>query len=168
MLGLPPAPAAAGFRVLTAPILFLAVWQDLKRMKLPNVLCAAVLAVYVVAGPFVLPIDVWLWRWINLGVVLAVGFVLFAVANVGAGDVKMAAAMAPFVAAGDAAAVMQLFAAFLLAAFFSHRALRAIPAVRRLAPDWVSWTRRDFPMGLAIVGTFAAYLGLVWAGLLSG
>jgi prepilin peptidase CpaA len=36
--------------------------------------------------------------------------------------------------------------------------MRAVPAVRRATPDWVSWQRKDFPMGLALVGTFVAYL----------
>ena len=57
--------------------------------------------------------------------------------------------------------VLPLFAAFLLGAFAAHRILRAIPAVRALTPDWVSWKRKDFPMGLALVGTFVTYMVLM-------
>ena len=92
---------------------------------------------------------------------LAIGFVLNAIANVGAGDAKFAAAAAPFFFPAHLPIILPLFAAFLLGAFAAHRLLRAIPAVRRATPDWVSWSRKDFPMGLALVGTFVTYLALL-------
>ena len=67
---------------------------------------------------------------------------------------------------GSAASTL-LLAAFVgghvvvLGAFAAHRILRAIPAVRALPPDWVSWKRKDFPMGLALVGTFVTYMVLM-------
>jgi len=51
-----------------------------------------------------------------------------------------------------------LFAAVLIAAYATHRAARAVPAVRGAFPDWESWARRDFPMGLALGGTLIFYL----------
>jgi len=75
--------------------------------------------------------------------------------------VKFAAAAAPFFKAEHLGFILPLFAAFLLGAFFGHRILRAIPAVRAMTPDWVSWKRKDFPMGLALAGTFVAYVAFI-------
>jgi len=99
-------------------------------------------------------------------VVLVVGFLLSTCRLIGAGDAKFAAAMAPYLARGDLIFVMFLFASVLMGAFVTHRLARGIPAARRAAPDWESWTRRkDFPMGLALAGTLVFYLLL--AALLS-
>jgi prepilin peptidase CpaA len=130
-------------------------------MKIPNKSVLVLVAIYAVVGLLVIPVQLWIWQWLNLAVVLAIGFVLNAVANVGAGDAKFAAAAAPFFFAQHLPIILPLFAAFLLGAFAAHRLLRAIPAIRRLTPDWVSWTRKDFPMGLALVGTFITYIALL-------
>ena len=113
---------------------------------------------FVVAGLFVLPLDIWAWRWLNFALVLALGFVATLVMHFGAGDAKYLAVAAPFVDPADTADLMYLFAACLLAAFITHRGLRAVPAARAMAPDWVSWVRKDFPMGIAISGTLILYL----------
>jgi prepilin peptidase CpaA len=151
------------FLLLCLPICAWVAWSDLKTMKIPNKAVLALLAVFFFAGLALIPLDFWMWRWVSLVVVLAIGFFLNAVANVGAGDAKFAAAAAPFVAQrlDHLSIVLALFAAFLLGAFAAHRLLRAIPAVRALAPDWVSWKRKDFPMGLALVGTLVTYLVLM-------
>jgi prepilin peptidase CpaA len=158
MLGLTPFQIYQVFLVLCLPICAWVVWSDLKTMKIPNKSVIALIGVFVFAGLVVMPLEPWLWRWLNFAVVLAIGFVLNAVANVGAGDAKFAAAAALFVTASHAGFILPLFAAFLLAAFAAHRIFRAIPAVVRATPDWVSWQRKDFPMGLALVGTFVTYL----------
>lgn len=149
------------FFVICLPLGAWVAWSDLKTMKIPNKAVIALLAIYAVVGILVFPFEIWLWHWLNFAVVLAIGFVLNAVANVGAGDAKFAAAAAPFFFPGHLPIVLPLFAAFLLGAFAAHRLLRAIPAVRRATPDWVSWSRKDFPMGLALVGTFVTYLALL-------
>ena len=161
MLGLT---AVQAFQVLffcVLPVCVWVAWSDLKTMKIPNKSVITLIAIYAVVGLLVIPLEPWLWRWLNFAVVLAIGFILNAVANVGAGDAKFAAAAAPFVKAAHAPWVLPLFAAFLLGAFAAHRLLLALPFVRRMAPDWVSWTRKDFPMGLALVGTFLTYLALM-------
>ncbi len=101
----------------------------------------SLVAVFVVAGPFVMPVDEYLWRYVHLAVVLAVGFVLASLGAMGAGDAKFAAAMAPFVAAADAGRVAILFAVLLVVTFAAHRIARSVPAVRALAPGWRSWSR---------------------------
>jgi len=157
---LTPATASLWFLILTAPICFYVAWSDMARMKIPNKAVIATVVVFALVGPLVLPLADYGWRWLHLVVVLGVGFVMNMVGLLGAGDAKFAAAMAPFVALGDLFNIMILFAAIMLAAFTAHRLARAIKPVRAFAPDWESWHRKDFPMGLALGGTLAAYLAL--------
>ena len=42
--------------------------------------------------------------------------------------------------------------------FTVHRILRRIKPLREMTPDWESWSRRDYPMGLSICLTFLTYL----------
>lgn len=157
---LAPATASLWFLIFTAPICFYVMWSDMARMKIPNIAVMAMVLVYALLGPVLLPLEVYGWHWLHLALVLAVGFVANMVGLLGAGDAKFAAAMAPFVALGDLAILLVLFAAVMLAAFAAHRTARAIPAVRNTAPHWESWTRKEFPMGLALGATMAAYLAL--------
>lgn len=154
---LPPV-VALWFLPFVLPIAAWVAWSDLARMRIPNAAVLCLLAVFLVVGLVALQFDVWAWRWAHFAVVLAVGFVLNAARALGAGDAKFAAAMAPFVVLGDIAAFAVLFAVILLAGFAAHRLVRAIPRLRALAPDWESWSRGDFPMGLPLAGTLAAYL----------
>jgi prepilin peptidase CpaA len=66
--------------------------------------------------------------------------------------------MAPFFIGGDLRMILGLFAACLLSAFAAHRLGRAIPAFRARTADWLSWTHKKFPMGLALSGTLIFYL----------
>lgn len=161
MLNLTPPQAYLALLVFTLPVCAWVCWSDLKTMKIPNLAVMAIIAIFLVIGLLVFPFEPWAWRWLNLLVVLAIGFLLNAIANVGAGDAKFAAAAAPFISVSHLQLVLPLFAAFLLGAFAAHRILRAIPAVRAMTPDWVSWKRKDFPMGLALVGTFVTYMVLM-------
>ncbi|WP_114967122.1 prepilin peptidase [Alkalilacustris brevis] len=155
-----PASAALWFLPAALPIAYWVAWSDMKSMRIPNRAVLALLGVYLLIGPLVLPLESWAWGWAHFAVILVIGFVLSAGGMIGAGDAKFAAAMAPFVALGDVALFLPLFAAMLLAAFVTHRALRAVPQVRALAPHWESWERREFPMGLALGGALALYLVL--------
>jgi prepilin peptidase CpaA len=66
--------------------------------------------------------------------------------------------MAPFIDPGDTRVVLVLFAAVLISAFVTHRSARAVPAIRTAFPAWESWSRKDFPMGLALGGSLIFYL----------
>lgn len=158
MLELNPQQVHLVFFVLMLPIALWVMLSDLRTMRIPNRAVAATVLVFAVAGFIVLPIDVWLWRWVNLAVVLAVGVVLHVVARVGEGDVKFAAAAAPFFAPAHSSVALFLLAACLLAAFVAHRLVRRIRAVRALAPDWASWSRKEFPMGVALAAVLMIYL----------
>ncbi|WP_460274148.1 A24 family peptidase [Celeribacter sp. ULVN23_4] len=155
-----PSQAALWFLLPVALVSFIAAFNDLKRMKLPNPVVLTLVAIYVVMGPFLLPFDQYLWGFLHGAVMYVVGMFAFAYLGVGAGDGKFAAAMSLFIPLADAGPVLTLFAAFLIGAFLTHRALRALPAVRRATPDWVSWEHRKFPMGLALAGTMVSYLAL--------
>ena len=130
----------------------------MKFMKIPNKAVMALGIVFLVVGLLVLPLPEYLSRLLQLVIVLLIGFILNMVGAIGAGDAKFAAAAAPFIARGDLRTILFLFAAVLLAAVATHRLARLVPAVRRLTPDWQSWERKDFPMGLALGGTLAFYL----------
>lgn len=152
------ASTALWFAPFAVPIGIWVAWNDMAFMKIPNKAVIALFAVFVVVGLLALPFESYVWRYAQLAGVLALGFVLNIARAVGAGDAKFAAAMAPFVDPGDVRVVLVLFAAVLIAAFVTHRAARAVPAVRTAFPAWESWSRKDFPMGLALGGTLIFYL----------
>jgi len=153
------------FLPFTLPVAVWAAWSDMKFMKIPNKAGFAMVLIYLLGGLFVFPLQVWSWGWALLGIVLVAGFVLNALRLIGAGDVKFAAAMAPFFVGADLRLVLALFAACLLGAFFSHRLMKRIPGFRRATPDWASWANPKFPMGLALAGVmiFYPFLGF-WLG----
>ncbi len=152
------ATTALWFLPFVLPIAIWVAWSDMKFMKIPNKAVFALAAVFAVVGLAALPLDVWAWRWSHLAIVLALGFLLNAIGLVGAGDAKFAAAMAPFFPIADLRFALALLAAAILGAFISHRAARAIGPVRAMTADWLSWTHKDFPMGLALAGTLVFYL----------
>lgn len=156
---------AAWFLPFVLPITIWVAWSDMATMKIPNKAVLAQLAVFVVIGLVALPtFEEYLWRYAHFAVVLVIGFVMSTLGMMGAGDAKYAAAMAPFVALADLPQFLFLMGAVVIAAFILHRGARA-SNVRNLFPNWESWTRREFPMGLALGPTLAFYLVV---GLLSG
>ena len=154
------AQASLWLLVFATPIALFVAWSDLKSMRIPNLSVLALILVYAVVGALTLPLGVWAWSWAHFGVVLILGFVLNMTGGFGAGDAKFAAAMAPFVALGDLRLFLVLLSAVVIAAFIAHRAARSIGAVRRATPDWASWTRREFPFGLALGPALIFYLAL--------
>jgi prepilin peptidase CpaA len=147
-----------------------AAWSDMKTMKIPNKAVVALLAVWAVPGLACvalagLPIMAWVLGWALAAIVLVIGFIANAIRAVGAGDAKFAAAMAPFFVGADLRFVFALFAACLLGAFITHRGIRRIGTLRRLTPDWLSWTHKDFPMGLALSGTLVFHILLIITGV---
>jgi len=136
----------------------------MKYMKIPNMAVMALILVFIVIGLIAVPFADYPWRLMQLVIVLLAGFILNMIGSIGAGDAKFAAAMAPFVAPGDYRLICILFAAVLLAAVTTHRTFKRVPKWRARTSEWVSWERKDFPMGLALGGTLIFYLlaGVVW------
>lgn len=151
-------PSALWFLPFCVPIAVWIAWSDMKFMKIPNKAVVAMALAYAVVGLLAFPLQAWLWGWAVLGIVLLAGFVANATGLVGAGDAKFAAAMAPVFSTGDLRLILALFCACLLGAFVTHRLAKHIPPLRRATADWESWTRKDFPMGLALAGTLIFYL----------
>lgn len=152
------ASAAALLAPFVLPICIWVCYTDMQGMRITNRAVLLLFAVFAVIGFIALPLDVYLWRYVHLVVVLIVGIALNAGGAMGAGDAKFAAAAAPFIHIGDLRFVMALFAANLVAAYVTHR-LAKHSALRRLAPDWKSWDSGSrFPMGLALGGTLGLYL----------
>lgn len=149
--------AAMWFAPFVVPICLYVAFSDMRAMKIPNYTVVALFVVFAVIGLVALPFDTYLWRYLHLIVVLVAGIALNAGGLMGAGDAKFMAVAAPFIHLGDLQLLMLLFAAVLLAAFGAHRAVRAT-RLRNLAPDWVSWTAKKFPMGLALGPALALYL----------
>lgn len=149
------------FLPFVLPIAAWVIWSDLARMKIPNLAVLALLGVYALVGPFVLPMETYLWNYAHFAVILAIGFVLTTSgAGIGAGDSKFAAAMAPFIMLPHVGTFMMMLGVVVIVAFVSHRWIRAIPAVANAVPHWESMHRREFPMGLALAMAILLYLAL--------
>lgn len=152
--------SAMWFLPFILPICIWAALSDLKFMKIRNKAVIALGVIFLVVGLIALPFADYQWRLLHIVVVLVIGFALNMASMIGAGDAKFAAVMAPFVPLEDMRLYLVLFAAILLAAFVTHRLFRAFPALRPGTEDWVSWTSRKFPMGLALGGSLVFYLAL--------
>lgn len=159
MLGLDPV-AARVFLPFVLLIGLYVSWSDLRAMRIPNASVLLLALVFIVLGPFLLPLDVYGFRLIHLVVMLVGGIILTALRVMGAGDAKFMAAAAPFVSLVDLRLIFMILAACMLAAFVTHRLIKRTP-LRRLAPDWESWEREhDFPMGTALSTALTLYVGL--------
>lgn len=147
------------FFCLTLPFAFWAAWSDLREMKIRNKLNLALFAVFLVSGILLLPFTDYLIRIGIAAAALAIGFALNALGKMGGGDVKFIAAFIPFIAPDDLVRFAMILSVCLLAAVATHRLLRAVPAVRRMTPNWESWTRKGyFPMGLGLAPGFSLTL----------
>jgi prepilin peptidase CpaA len=151
---------AATFGVLTVPLTLWIVWTDLAAMRIRNEAVLAMLVVFAVAGAFVLPLDVYLWRYAHFAVMLAVCFVFSITVGMGAGDAKYIAAAAPMVTLPDLQAVAILYAGWSVLLLLGMFAARRSTALRLSAPDWV-WFEEDrkghVPFGLALAPTLTSY-----------
>lgn len=156
--------AALIFLALVLPISVWASVSDLKRMKIPNKAVLTMAAIWPLIGWMLVPFDAWLWGFALMAIVLLLGYLAYTTGTFGAGDAKYAAAMAPFFVGADYAWIMLLIASCLIGALITHRIMRAIPAIRRMTPDWESWTqRRYFPLGFALSGIVVFYLvAAIW------
>ncbi|WP_375260973.1 prepilin peptidase [Palleronia sp.] len=155
-----PDRAALVFFILTLPACAWVALSDLRHMKIRNAAVLTLAATFLLVGPFVLPLGVYLWQIVQGFIMLGIGFVLNMARAMGAGDAKFLAAAAPFVAQPDAYAVLVLLSLMLLSAVAVHRTARRIPFLTRLAPHWESWQARKFPMGLGLGPTLSLYLAL--------
>lgn len=148
------------FGLLTLPICLWTVWTDVTDAKIKNVAVLALVAVFVVAAPFLMPLGEFAWRWTHMGVALALGFALFATVGIGAGDAKFMAAAAPFVALGDLSTIALIYCAFSVALVLAMALARRSARLRTAAPGWI-WledgNRRHLPLGVGLAPTLSVY-----------
>lgn len=154
------------FLLTALPFCLWAAYSDLKYMIIPNWLSILMILAFLVPGLIFLDFTTVLWRLLAAFATLVVGFILNALRMMGGGDAKFATAMAPFIALATLERFMLAMGLFLFAALLTHRFASRVPALRGLAPDWVSWTTgRNFPMGFAMAGALIWYLaGLTFSG----
>lgn len=134
-----------------------AIWSDVRRRRLPNVLCLVVAllggAVSFYGGGLALAGS----GLLHGLVALIVGILLFSAGIVGAGDAKYYAATAvwyPLKQAGDLLLFVSAAGFVLFVCWFLWRRMQGIKIPRRSTAD-----ADRFPYGLAIaVGAFAASL----------
>lgn len=148
-----------------AVLMVLAGWYDLKELRIPNWCVLAVVALYVVTGAWGLDFDVFAWRFLHGVIALFVGFGLYTISggNVGGGDVKMIAALTPFVAGSDVGFVLIVFALTSFAGLMILRFIRGL--LRDRNTGWAAFDqKRFFPAGLLLGATIMIYLGMELAG----
>ncbi|SMX44018.1 A24 family peptidase [Actibacterium lipolyticum] len=158
-----PAEAAIWFLPFAVVIGLYAAWVDFRIMKIPNRVVDALFAVFAIVGFFVLPLDEYMWRWLHFVVVLVIGFVLAQTPILGAGDAKMMAVMAPYIAWADTSEFLMLFFFMVPVIYVLHMIVRAIPGISKAAPNTLSLSkekRTKFPMGVALGPLLIAYLTL--------
>lgn len=158
-----PLPELAAL-VALAPLMALAIWWDLRTMRIPNWLTGATALVFV---PYALAFLGWEeagWRLAGGALVLVLGYALFFTGRMGGGDAKLLAACALFVPAGDAMPALYLLCLWLAVGLGLLLLARA--AMRRFAgPDlherWASLApKAGFPMGISIGAAMITYLAL--------
>lgn len=157
--------ALAAATAAMAVLMAVTAWFDLKALRIPNWCVLAVLGIFLVTGLWGLPLEVVAWRLLHGVIVLFLGFGLYMVAGgqVGGGDIKMIAALTPFIAGSDVGLVLILFALLALVGLLVQRLVRAV--LRERKTGWAALDqRRFFPVGLLLGGTIMIYLGVELAG----
>ncbi len=146
------------FLIALLPVCLIVAFNDLKFMKIPNWTVLTMIAIFVVIGLLVLPLETFLWRFAGLAVTLVAGFLLSAAKLMGAGDAKFMAAAALFIAPSSAGTVVIVLALMGPVALLIHR-LAGRFGLKNALPEWESWQRtRDFPWGLPLTATLLIYL----------
>lgn len=149
-----------------AVLMGLAAWFDLKALRIPNWCVLAVVGVFIVTGLWGLPLELFAWRFLHGVIVLFVGFGLYSISSgrVGGGDIKLIAALTPFIAGPDVGFVLLVFALLSFAGLLVHRLARAL--LRDRKTGWMALDqKRFFPAGLLLGGTIMIYMGWQLAGL---
>ena len=165
-----PFQQAALFGLLTLPVTVWVIYTDVTEMKIKNLAVLAMLAIFLVAGPFLMPLGEYGTRWLHFAVVLVIGYLLSATLGFGAGDMKYAAAVAPYVPVADLRQLAALFVLWTFALLVMFWAARRSDALRTAAPGWVWLTatsaeaggarKLKTPFGVALAPTVTTYFFL--------
>ncbi len=143
--------------ILVGLLLFAAV-TDMKSYRIPNWICVALVALFAVAAPVGMALER-IWPHIAVGVaVFAVGYLLYALTGMGAGDAKLGTAIAIWVGPASFQIWLTYFALAMLALAFVLVGVRR--AVRPLvgAEPSVKVLRRGAPVPLGLALSASAIL----------
>ena len=134
--------------VVVISLLIYAGYSDLRRLRIPNwISIVLVLAFLPIA--VTLPLPEIYSRLIVVAVVFGIGLALFAMNTLGAGDVKLLAALLLFVPSQQAALFFLLLSATLLIGLAAVVVARQVPVAQRSSFKALA-TPGVFPMGISI------------------
>ena len=152
---------AATYLAATLPFCVVAGWSDLRFMIIRNWVSLCVFTVFIVLGFWVFPLSDLAFRIGIALVVFAVGFLLNQFGLMGGGDVKLIAAMTPFIAGAQWFDFVFGIALWSLIIVGLHKLIAMSPLQQRWFADWKSFDAgRRFPYGLPLALAFVSFL---WA-----
>ncbi len=134
--------------LLSAPLLILAAYYDLRFLRIPDLISVALITIFVFSALFYTPDDL-MTRLLAAAVVFGIGFLAFSLRLVGGGDVKLLSALMLFIPTNGIILFANLFSVSLLIGVASIIALRR----KRCAScaGWKSLSKpKAFPMGISI------------------
>ncbi|MEM7508656.1 MAG: prepilin peptidase [Pseudomonadota bacterium] len=152
-------PALIAATAALIPLMLAACYIDVRSLRIPNWIVLGVFATFIVTGLWGLPLETFFWRLGYSAIALVVGFVLFSLSNgtVGGGDMKLTAALVPFVAPQDVAHVLLLWVALAIVGLIVHWMIYRYNRGR--STGWAALDQRIyFPVGLLIGLTMCFYL----------
>jgi len=141
------------------PLMAYTIREDLKSLRIPNWVVLAVLVLFIATGSWGLPLDTFFWRLLYGVVALGLGIGLYAIGagKVGAGDLKLIAALVPFVNPRDVSFVLLVYSVVTIIGLFGHRMIRA-----KLHGRETGWKAIDqkiyFPLALILGVTIVIYM----------
>ena len=143
-------------------LMLMIAWYDLKELRIPHWTILGIVAVYVVTGLWGLPTHLFAWRLLYGVIVLLVGFGLYTVSggNIGGGDIKMMAALTPFIGGlRDLGFVLMTYALVSIVGLIVLKIVRKF--LRERHTGWKAFDqKRFFPAGLLLGLTIMLYLGV--------
>jgi prepilin peptidase CpaA len=142
-----------------AVLMAIAGYFDLKSLRIPNWIVLSVIGLFIVTGLWGLPLVQFGWQFLYGVIVLFVGFGLYSISggHVGGGDIKLIAALTPFIAGKDVVFVLVVFAVLSFTGLMVHRLARGV--LRDRKTGWAALDqKRFFPAGLLLGGTIMIYL----------
>lgn len=154
--------------VLMVPMLFYTAWSDLKTLKIANWMPLTIVGIYIVTGVWGLPLDVFLWG-LAAGFITLAGFILFyylldlmGIDGIGAGDLKLLAAVVPFMFGKDLMLLLVLYFIAVMILWITFTILwkrqRRESSLASLNQEGTKYGRKTPPMGVAIAGAMIVYL----------
>ncbi len=141
------------------PLMAVIAYVDTRDLKIPNWTVLAVLGVFLVTGSWGLPLDSFLWRLVYVVLAFVVGLGIYHLTHgaVGAGDLKLIAALVPFLHGQNLLPFLVVFVAVLIVGTIFLIILRRV--LKGRATRWKAFEPVVFiPVGLFIGITVVAVM----------